>query len=123
MIEISDVNVKLVGGKAGKVRALCGIVIDNAFVVHDFQVIEDANGMFVGMPSLPVSARCHKCHAKNFVKAFFCATCGARMMYKLDNSIHMKTYEDIAYPINDQCRELIQKKVLEAYQLKLKDVK
>lgn len=120
MLEISDVRVELIRKQSSELRAFCSIVIDNALAVHGFKVVEEPEGLFIAMPSIPITFRCHKCRAKNFVKASFCAKCGARLRYIRDTNISVKIHEDIAYPINDQCRELIQEKVLAAYKLEIK---
>lgn len=49
-MEITDVRVRPLTGD-GKVKALCSIILDGAFAVHDLRVVQGANGLFVSMPA------------------------------------------------------------------------
>lgn len=49
-MQITDVRVRCVD-KAGKMKAVVSITIDNEFVVHDIKVIEGEKGLFIAMPS------------------------------------------------------------------------
>ena len=49
-MQITDVRVRNVS-KAGKMKAIVSITLDNEFVVHDIKVIEGEKGMFIAMPS------------------------------------------------------------------------
>ena len=49
-MQITDVRVRRVT-KAGKMRAIVSITIDNEFVIHDIKVIEGEKGLFIAMPS------------------------------------------------------------------------
>lgn len=50
-MQITDVRVRKVVAKEGKVKAFVSITIDNEFVVHDIKVIEGEKGLFIAMPS------------------------------------------------------------------------
>ena len=49
-MQITDVRVRKVT-KAGKMKAIVSITLDNEFVVHDIKVIEGEKGLFIAMPS------------------------------------------------------------------------
>ena len=53
-MEITDVRVRKVT-KAGKMKAVVSITIDDEFVVHDIKVIEGEKGLFIAMPSRKAS--------------------------------------------------------------------
>ena len=49
-MKITDVRVRKIT-KAGKMKAVVSITLDNEFVVHDIKVIEGEKGLFIAMPS------------------------------------------------------------------------
>lgn len=118
-MEITEVRVKLVeGGRQEKLKAFCSITIDDAFVIRDLKIIEGAKGLFVAMPSRKLTVRCPKCGSKNQVRSNYCAECGFGMPN--DRSTRgrdgrVKLHADIAHPINSECREVIQSRVLENF--------
>jgi stage V sporulation protein G len=71
------------------------------------------------MPSRKLTDRCPRCNTKNQLRALYCNQCGVQLLDNRagkDSDGRAKLYADIAHPINSRCRELIQKKVMEAYQ-------
>jgi stage V sporulation protein G len=117
-MEVSEVRVKLVRSGPDKLQAFCSVTIDNAFVVRDLKVIEGSRGYFVAMPSRKLSDRCPRCDGKNHLRARFCNDCGARLpedRAEKDPTGRARLHVDIAHPINSYCRDMIQKKVLAAF--------
>ena len=51
MMQITDVRVRKIVAKEGKLKAVVSITIDDEFVVHDIKVIEGEKGLFIAMPS------------------------------------------------------------------------
>ena len=49
-MNITDIRIRNVE-KAGKMKAVASITIDDAFVVHDIKIIEGDKGLFIAMPS------------------------------------------------------------------------
>ena len=49
-MEITDVRIRKVSDE-GKMKAIVSITFDDEFVVHDVQIIEGQNGLFIAMPS------------------------------------------------------------------------
>jgi stage V sporulation protein G len=106
-----------------RLRAFCSITFDDCFVVRDLKIIEGSNGPFVAMPSRKLTAHCPNCGCKNHLRASFCNQCGKKLDENLaikDSEGRAKLYADIAHPINSACREMIQDRVIRAYQEELK---
>jgi len=118
-MEISEVRVKLVSNKDDRLKAFCSVTMDNEFVVRDIKVIEGTSGFFVAMPSRKMSDHCEKCGGKNHLRARFCNNCGAALSenrVRKDIKGRMKLHADIAHPINTECRQRIQEKVIVAFE-------
>jgi stage V sporulation protein G len=117
-MEISEVRVKLVNNKDDRLKAFCSMTIDNQFVIRDIKVIEGVGGYFVAMPSRKMSDHCEKCGGKNHLRAKYCNNCGAQLH---ENRAHkdakgrMKLHADIAHPINAECRQRIQERIVAAF--------
>ena len=118
MMEITEVRVFLKDGSDKKLKAYATITFDNAFVVRDIKVIDGNKGLFIAMPSRKLRERCHKCGHMNAVKSKFCNQCGGGLEHKLvvNEQERQSEHRDIAHPITLDCREYIQKKILEVYE-------
>lgn len=122
-MEITEVKIFLKEGQDKKLKAYATLTLDNCFVVRNVKVIEGNKGMFVAMPSRKVKDPCPKCHFRNAVRSKFCNQCGAglpqaepRMPAAGDDMAKQSEHKDIAHPITAECRDYIQKKVLESYE-------
>ena len=121
-MEITEVRIKLMEDSEDRLRAFCSITIDHCFVIRDLKIIEGANGPFVAMPSRKLSARCGRCGNKNHLRSQYCNQCGARLrgmqdLRDVEGGNANKLYADIAHPINQECRDLIQQSVIGEYLL------
>lgn len=119
-MEVTEVRIKLMEEPGERLQAFCSITLDNCFVVRDLKIIEGANGPFVAMPSRKLTSHCPQCSTKNHLRAAYCNQCGQRL--KEDRAVkdadgRAKLYADIAHPINSSCREMIQSRVIEEFQL------
>jgi stage V sporulation protein G len=117
-VKITEVRVKLMDEPGERLQAFCSITFDDAFVVRDLKIIEGATGPFVAMPSRKLTAHCPQCGCKNHLRAAFCNQCGTRLKEQQalkDDEGRAKLYADIAHPINSSCREMIQDRVIEAF--------
>ena len=117
-MKISEVRVKLVDNKDDRLKAFCSVTMDNEFVIRDIKIIEGGGGLFVAMPSRKMSDHCPKCGGKNHLRARFCNNCGAALpenRAKKDMKGRMKLHADIAHPINAECRQKIQERVIAAF--------
>jgi stage V sporulation protein G len=118
-VDITEVRVKLMEEPGERLQAFCSITFDDAFVVRDLKIIEGTTGPFVAMPSRKLTAHCAQCGCKNHLRAAFCNQCGARQREQLaakDEEGRAKLYADIAHPINSGCREMIQQRVIHAFE-------
>ncbi len=117
-MEITEVRIKLMDDPSDRLCAFCSITLDDCFVIRDLKIIQGAKGAFVAMPSRKLSDRCPKCHSKNQIRASYCNQCGVKLhperAYK-DDAGRSKLYADIAHPINSSCRDMIQKRVIAAF--------
>ncbi len=121
-MEITEVRIKLMEDPSDRLCAFCSITLDDCFVVRDLKIIQGAKGAFVAMPSRKLSDRCPKCHSKNQIRASFCNQCGVKLHPERalkDDAGRSKLYADIAHPINSACRDMIQKKVITAFEEEL----
>jgi stage V sporulation protein G len=121
-MEITEVRVKLINNKDERLKAFCSMTLDNDFVIRDIKVIEGTNGYFVAMPSRKMSDHCPKCGGKNHLRAKFCNNCSASLgedRARKDIKGRMKLHADIAHPINAQCRQTIQDKIVKAFEEEL----
>ena len=117
-MEITEVRIKLMEDDSERLKAFCSITFDNCFVVRDLKIIEGTTGPFVAMPSRKLTSHCPQCRCKNHLRAAHCNQCGLRL--KDDRAIRdedgrAKLYADIAHPINSECREMIQNRVVKDY--------
>ena len=117
-MEITEVRIKLMEEPGERLKAFCSITFDDCFVVRDLKIIEGASGPFVAMPSRKLTVHCPKCRCKNHLRAAFCNQCGRRLeegQAIKDEEGRAKLYADIAHPINSTCREMIQNRVIAAF--------
>lgn len=118
-MDITEVRVKLVTNKDDRLKGFCSMTIDNSFVVRDVKIIEGTNGLFVAMPSRKMSDHCTQCGGKNHLRAKFCNNCGAKLSEeraRQDAHGRMKLHADIAHPINAECRQTIQEKIVASFE-------
>lgn len=117
-MEITEIRIKLMADPNDRLQAFCSITFDGSFVIRDLKIIQGTKGSFVAMPSRKLTDRCPRCSAKNHLRARFCNECGARLhedrAAKGDDG-RARLYADIAHPINSDCRESIQQRVIVAY--------
>jgi stage V sporulation protein G len=126
-MEITEVRIKLMEESEDRLRAFCSITLDHSFVVRDLKIIEGSHGPFVAMPSRKMSARCGRCGCKNHLRSHYCNQCGTRLrgpqdLRDVEGSAN-KLYADIAHPINQPCRDMIQQAVIREYELELERAK
>jgi stage V sporulation protein G len=117
-VDITEIRIKLMEDPQERLQAFCSITFDHCFVIRDLKIIEGTKGSFVAMPSRKLTDRCPRCNTKNQLRALYCNQCGVHLLDDRagkDGDGRAKLYADIAHPINSRCRELIQKKVMEAF--------
>jgi stage V sporulation protein G len=121
-MEITEVKVFLKDSPDKKLKAYATVTFDNAFVVRNIKVIQGSSGLFIAMHSRKIKQPCPKCNFKNDLRSKFCNQCGAQLPFQSrpqtpeGNTLAQSEHKDIAHPITQPFRELLQKKVLEAYE-------
>jgi stage V sporulation protein G len=125
-MQITDVKIFLKEGQDKKLKAYATVTFDGVFVVRNIKVIDGNKGLFVAMPSRKLKDPCPKCNFRNTVRSKFCNQCGASLpMTEPRQAVlsgpngaddaRQSEHKDIAHPITAECRDYIQKKVLEAF--------
>jgi len=117
-VEITEVRIKLMEEPGERLKAFCSITFDDCFVVRDLKIIEGSSGPFVAMPSRKLTSHCPRCGMKNHLRAGYCNQCGTKLedgRAPKDADGRAKLYADIAHPINSDCREMIQERVIREY--------
>lgn len=125
-MNITEVRIKLMDDSSDRLRGFCSITFDDAFVIRDLKIIEGANGPFVAMPSRKLTAHCGQCGCKNHLRASYCNQCGVKLNFHITErgpDQRAKLYADIAHPINSECREMIQDRVIQEYQGEIEESK
>lgn len=121
-MNITQAKIKFVSDKTEKLKAFCSITIDDEFVIRDIKIIEGNRGYFVAMPSRKLMDRCPACGGKNHLRAAYCNDCGGRLPAERvarDEAGRVKLHADTAHPINSECRERVQRQIIEAYEKEL----
>lgn len=124
-MEITEVKVILKEGPDKKLKAYATLTFDNSFVVRNVKVIKGTKGLFVAMPSRRMREACPKCNYKNAIRSRFCNQCGIGLpppqtSRDVHQEMRQSEHRDIAHPITLECREYIQKRVLDVYEAELK---
>jgi len=117
-VEITEVRIKLMDDPHERLQGFCSITFDRCFVIRDLKIIQGTKGPFVAMPSRKLTDRCPQCNTKNHLRSSYCNHCGAALKEDRatkDDQGRAKLYADIAHPINSDCRDMIQRRVLRAY--------
>jgi stage V sporulation protein G len=121
-MEITEVRIKLMEDSDDRLQAFCSITLDDCFVIRDLKIIEGTNGPFVAMPSRKLTSHCPQCGCKNHLRSAYCNQCGRRLREDRlvrDQEGRTKLYADIAHPINSDCREMIQQRVIAEFEAEL----
>lgn len=122
-VKVTEVRIFPREGSDKKLRAFATITFDDCFVVRDIKIIEGNKGFFVAMPSRRVKEPCPQCGHRNVIRSRYCNQCGGNLPAPPPDSIRgsdphllQAEHKDVAHPITADCREYIQRTVLEAYQ-------
>jgi stage V sporulation protein G len=134
-MELTEVRINLCGEHGSRLKAFCSLTFDSTFVIRDVKLIDGNDGLFLAMPSRKLCDHCPSCKEKNHLRARYCNNCGRRLnesrylQYRNGNgnchgngAAHggrLKLHADIAHPINAECRQEIERRVLEAYDREL----
>ena len=115
-MKITEVAVQLAPAGQDRLRGFCCITMDGGFVVRDIKIINGPNGLFVAMPSRKIMTPCPQCRTKNHLQAKYCNTCGAQLPNTVPHQgERVKMHCDVAHPINVECRQMIEREILAAF--------
>ena len=123
-MRLTDIRIKLCDShnQNNRLKAFCALTFDNTFVIRDVKLIDGNEGLFLAMPSRKLADHCPRCSEKNHLRARYCSNCGNRldenrfMRYQNGNGhSRLKLHADIAHPINAECRQDIERRVIAAY--------
>lgn len=122
-MKVTEVRIFPKEGADKKLRAFATITFDNCFVVRDIKIIEGNKGLFVAMPSRRVKESCPRCGHRNVIRSRYCNQCGTQLPMlmgeaerEVDIDLRQAEHKDVAHPITAECREYIQRSVLDAFQ-------
>ena len=123
-MKITEVRIFPKEGADKKLRAFATVTFDQSFVVRDIKIIEGSKGLFVAMPSRRVKESCPKCSHRNVLRSRYCNQCGASLPapaeephpHEGESDLRQSEHKDVAHPITAECREYLQRNILEAYQ-------
>ena len=116
-MNITEVRIKLLNNQADKLRGFASITVEDCLVIRDLKVIEGNNGLFIAMPSRKLCERCHSCGCKNHIRARFCNDCGKSVRSaQMESRGRVRLYADISHPIHQDARDLVERRVLKAFQ-------
>ena len=117
-MEITEVRVSLRENEGKRLKAYVTVTFDNSFVVRNIKVVEGNSGLFVAMPARKAKQFCSRCGKKTDMGNHYCGHCGANMpppAVKESAETRQSSHQDLAHPINQQFRDYLQSKVLDAY--------
>lgn len=120
MLEVTEIGVILapdeVRLKEG-IIAFVNIVLMDSIAIKDIRVLEKDGKRFLGMPAQKLTEHCDHCRTKNFILDNYCCRCGNK---RVKSKPPQRVYKDLVYPINQEYREYLSERILEAYDKKVK---
>jgi len=117
-MEITEVRISVRDNEGKRLKAYATVTFDNSFVVRNIKIVEGNNGLFVAMPARKARQFCSRCGKKVDVGSRYCNHCGGNMPPPPQENIdsaRQSAHQDLAHPINQQFRDYLQSKVLDAY--------
>ncbi len=117
-MEITEVRISLRDNEGKRLKAYATVTFDNSFVVRNIKVVEGNSGLFVAMPARKARQFCPRCGKKVDVGSRYCSHCGGALPPpppREEGDGRQSVHQDLAHPINQQFRDYLQNKVLDAY--------
>jgi stage V sporulation protein G len=112
MLEITEVKVYV--KQKGRLRGFSRITFNDSFVVRGLKIIEGDQGLFIAMPNRRIKRRCPECGFSNPIGHNYCGKCGLTLPDP-DYRDRRHEHRDIAHPINNETRDMIEEAVLQKY--------
>ena len=116
-MDITEVRISLTEREGKRLKAYATVTFDNSFVVRNIKVVEGNNGLFVAMPARKMKQFCPRCGKKVDVGSRYCNHCGTQLPPPSKDiaPTRQTMHQDLAHPINQEFRDYLQSKVLDAY--------
>lgn len=116
-MEITEVRISLRETEGKRLKAYATVTFDNSFAVRNIKIIEGNNGLFVAMPAKKMKQFCPRCGKKVDIGSKYCSHCGTQLPLPTKDTTNDRQtmYQDLAHPINQQFRDYLQSKILDAY--------
>lgn len=117
-MEITEVRISLRENEGKRLKAYATVTFDNSFVVKNIKVVEGNSGLFVAMPARKAKQFCPRCGKKVDMGSRYCNHCGVQLppSPKDLGANRQSSHQDLAHPINQEFRDYLQSKVLDAYE-------
>lgn len=111
-MRVTEVNVKPIDPANWRphhkpLLAVCSVVFDHVFVIHEVKVIGDTEPLLVSMPSRKTVDTCTRCRHKVNCGDRYCGGCGIMVspILPVDNNGDPMLYVNMAHPITRDFRE------------------
>lgn len=115
-MEITEVRISLRPQNSKRLKAYATVTFDNSFVVRNIKVVEGNQGLFVAMPARKIKQFCPRCGKKVEIGSKYCNWCGVQLPPPpKDMATRQAIHQDLAHPINQEFRDYLQSKILDAY--------
>lgn len=123
-MDITEVRISLRENEGKRLKAYATVTFDNSFVVRNIKVVDGNSGLFVAMPARKAKQFCSRCGKKVDIGSRYCNHCGSALPVTAKEPTpegRQSAHQDLAHPINQQFRDYLQSKVLDAYQQEKKN--
>ena len=115
-MEVTEVRISLRPQESKRLKAYATVTFDNSFVVRNIKVVEGNQGLFVAMPARKMKQFCPRCGKKVDIGSKYCNWCGVQLPPPpKDLANRGAIHQDLAHPINQEFRDYLQSKILDAY--------
>jgi stage V sporulation protein G len=117
-MEITEVRISLRSNEGKRLKAYATVTFDNSFVVRNIKVVDGNNGLFVAMPARKAKQFCARCGKKVDMGSRYCNHCGTNLPQAASEPTiqgRQSAHQDLAHPINQQFRDYLQTRILQAY--------
>lgn len=116
-MEITEVTVKPVpghrqGSKHRPLLAVCSVVFDHVFVIHEIKIIGGSEPLIIDMPSRKTLDRCI-CGTRNSTSSHYCNGCGIPISPSLPLDANGKPMHRVSmsHPIDNTFRTQLEAKI------------
>lgn len=116
-MQITEINVKPIpalrqGNPSHPLLAVCSIVFDHVFVIHEVKIVGGKEPLIIDMPSRKSLDRC-QCGTRNSTSSRYCNGCGTAITPKLPLDPDGKQVHrvNMAHPIENSFRQYLEREI------------